>query len=437
MSRLDFMLRALRYRNYRLFFGGQIVSLVGTWMTQIAMTWLVYRLTGSALLLGVVGFAGQIPGFLLGPVAGVLIDRWPRHRLLVVTQILAMLQSLALAVLALTGLIQVWHILVLIAFQGLVNAFDMPARQSFVIELVESKEDLSNAIALNSTMFNMARLLGPAMGGILVAAVGEGWCFLLDGLSYIAVIGALLMMRLQPHERKPGKAQPLKELKEGLAYVAGSPPIRAILILMAWMSLVGMPYGVLMPVIAKQTLHGGPGTMGFLMAASGSGALAAALALAARKSIRGLGKLIPFCIAGFGLGLVAFSQSRVLWLSMLALFVMGFAMMQQNASGNTILQTIVEDDKRGRVMSFYTMSFMGMAPFGSLWAGALANRIGAPSTLLVCGAGCLAAALWFRFQYPALRETVLPIYIRMGIAPEIAEGLNNAAQLTKPPTEQA
>jgi MFS family permease len=281
-SRLGFMVRALRHRNYRLFFLGQLVSLAGTWMTQIAMTWLVYRLTKSPLMLGVVGFSGQIPAFLLGPIAGVLVDRWPRHRILVVTQILAMLQSFALAFLALSGIIAVWHIIALIAFQGVINAFDMPTRQAFVVEMVEDKADLSNAIALNSSMFNMARLVGPAIGGILIAAVGEGWCFLLDAMSYIAVIGALLAMRVQPHVSKLGRAQPVQELKEGLAYAFGSAPITAILGLMAWLSLVGMPYGVLMPVIAARTLHGGPNTMGFLMAASGLGALGGALTLAAR-----------------------------------------------------------------------------------------------------------------------------------------------------------
>jgi predicted MFS family arabinose efflux permease len=280
-------------------------------------------------------------------------------------------------------------------------------------------------------------LLGPSIGGILVATVGEGWCFLLDAFSYVAVITALLMMRIQPQVRQPTRKQPLQELKEGFRYVSGSAPIRAILILMACMSLVGMPYGVLMPVIAGKTLHGGPNTMGFLMAASGLGALTGALVLAARQSIRGLGKAIPFCVAGFGFGLIAFSRSPVLWFSMLMLFGMGFSMMQQNASSNTILQTIVDDDKRGRVMSFYTMAFTGVAPFGSLWAGALANRIGAPNTLLICGVGCLFAAMWIGSQYRALREVVLPIYARMGIVPEISAGLETTAELSRQRIAQA
>jgi len=435
-SRLSFMLRALRYRNYRLFFIGQLISLVGSWMMQIAMTWLVYRLTGSSLLLGIVGFAGQIPAFLMGPVAGVLVDRWQRHRILVVTQVLAMLQSFALAFLALTGTITVAHIIVLSVFQGLINAFDMPARQSFVFEIVENKEDMGNAIALNSSMFNIARLLGPSIGGLLIAAVGEGWCFLIDAISYIAVIASLLLMRVPPVEKKAERAHPLQALREGFAYTVGFPPIRTILLLMASLSLVGMPYAVLMPVMASKVLQGGPNTLGFLMAASGMGALAAALSLAARKSILGLGRVIPLCAGAFGVGIVAFSQSTVLWLSIPIMFGMGFAMMKQMAASNTILQTIVEDDKRGRVMSFYTMSFMGMAPFGSLWAGALADRIGAPNTLLISGFGCIAAALWFGSRLPALRESVRPIYIKMGIIPEIAVGIESAAELSRPPEEQ-
>ena len=432
-SRLSWMLRALRHRNYRLFFGGQIVSLAGTWMTQLAMTWLVYRLTGSAWMLGLVGFAGQIPAFLLGPVAGVLVDRWPRHRLLVVTQALAMLQSSLLAILTFTHLITVGHILVLIAFQGLINAFDIPARQAFVVEMVEDKADLSNAIALNSSMFNLARLIGPALGGILIAVVGEGWCFLIDAISYIAVIAAFLMMRVRPSAAPPRREAPLQQLREGWVYVTGSKPISAILTLLAWMSLVGMSYGVLMPIVAAKTLGGGANTLGFLMAASGFGALCGALALAARSSIRGLGRNIPICVGAFGLGLIGFGLSHSLWLSMPLLWVMGFAGMQQMASCNTIIQTIVEDDKRGRVMSFYAMAFMGMAPFGSLGAGALAARIGAPHTLLFSGFLCLGAALWFATLYPRLRDIVRPIYDSLGIAPVIAAGLESTTELQTPP----
>ncbi len=436
-NRVQFMLRALQHRNYRLFFGGQLVSLVGNWMTQIAMTWLVYKLTHSAWTLGLVGFSGQIPAFLLGPFAGVIVDRLPRHRLLVVTQIAAMIQSGILAILTLTNHITVPHIIVLIVIQGVINAFDIPARQAFVVEMVDNKDDLSNAIALNSSMFNLARLAGPAVGGLLIAAVGEGWCFALDALSYIAVIIALLMMRVAPHVTQSKRGNAVQELREGLAYVVKSAPISAILILLAAMSLFAMPYGVLTPIVAGKTLGGGPNVLGYLMAASGFGALSAALVLAARASIRGLGRQIPYCVAAFGIGLIGFGFSTNLYLSMALLWVMGFAGMTQMASCNTILQTIVEDAKRGRVMSFYTMAFMGVMPFGSLGAGALADHIGVSHTLLIGGIGCLAVAAWFGTRYPVLRDIVRPIYDQMGIAPAIARGLDDAAELNTPPVRSA
>jgi MFS family permease len=431
---LSFMVRALRHRNYRLFFSGQTVSLIGTWMTRIATSWLVYRLTRSSLLLGLVGFAGQIPSFLLAPLAGVLVDRWNRHRLLVVTQILAMLQSAALAVLALTGVINIWHVLALSLFQGVINAFDMPGRQSFVVEMVEKREDLPNAIALNSSMVNAARLLGPSLGGVIIAAVGEGWCFAIDAASYLAVIASLLLMRLTPRPRSASRGTSvLPELRAGFSYVAGSPPIRSILLLLALVSLVGMPYTVLMPVFASSILHGGPHTLGFLMAATGVGALLGAFFLANRRSVLGLGKIVPLMSAVFGAGLIGFALSRVLWLSIPLLFITGLGFMVQMAASNTLLQTLVDDDKRGRVMSFYTMAFMGTTPFGSLLAGVLAQRIGAPETLMLGGAGCLAAALWFALQLPSLREQVRPIYMRLGILPEVAEGISTATNLTVPP----
>ena len=368
-NRVQFMLRALRHRNYRLFFGGQIVSLAGNWMTQIAMIWLVYHLTKSAWMLGLVGFSGQIPAFLLSPLAGVIVDRLPRHRLLIFTQSLAMVQSFTIAFLTLSGAILPWHIIMLSVFQGLINAFDIPARQAFVVEIIEDKDDLSNAIALNSSMFNLARLIGPAMGGILITIVGEGPCFLIDAISYIAVIGALLMMKIAPAPPQPKRAHPVQQLREGWAYVIQSAPISSMLILIGCFSLFGMPYGILTPIIAAKMPGGGPSTLGFMMAASGFGALCGALVLAARASIRGLGRNIPFCGGAFGLGLIGFGLSHSLWLTLPLLWTMGFAGMQQMASCNTILQTIVEDDKRGRVMSFYTMAFMGMAPFGSLARG--------------------------------------------------------------------
>jgi MFS family permease len=433
---LGFMVRALHHRNYRLFFTGQTVSLVGTWMTRIATSWLVYRLTGSALLLGTVGFAGQIPSFLLAPFAGVLIDRWDRHRLLVVTQILALLQSAALAVLTLTGVINIWHVLALSLFQGVINAFDMPARQAFVVEMVEKREDLANAIALNSSMVNAARLLGPSIGGVIIAAVGEGWCFALDAVSYLAVIASLLLMRLAARPRTAAReSKVLHELREGWRYVAGSPPIRSILLLLALVSLVGMPYTVLMPIFASTVLHGGPHTLGFLMAATGVGALSGAVFLANRRSVLGLGKVIPMMSALFGAGLIGFSLSRVLWLSLVLLVATGLGFMVQMAASNTLLQTLVDDDKRGRVMSFYTMSIMGVTPFGSLLAGGLAHRIGAPHTLLLGGVGCILAAVWFASLLPRLRERVRPIYVAKGILPEMAEGIRSAAQLATPPEQ--
>jgi len=431
-----FMVRALRHRNYRLFFGGQSVSLVGSWMTRIATSWLVYRLTGSAWLLGLVGFAGQIPSFLLAPFAGVLVDRWNRHRLLVATQVLAMLQSAALAALALTGVITVRHVLLLSLVQGVINAFDMPARQAFVVEMVESRADLGNAIALNSSMVNAARLLGPSIGGGVIAAVGEGWCFALDAVSYLAVIASLLLMRLAPraaHPQPAVRARVLPELREGLAYAARSAPIRSILLLLAIVSLVGMPYTVLMPIFASQILHGGPHTLGFLMAATGVGALGGAVYLASRETVLGLGRLISLMSALFGAGLIGFAYSRSLWLSLLLLLATGAGFMVQMAASNTVLQTLVEDDKRGRVMSFYTMAFMGTAPFGSLFAGGVAHRIGAPATLALGGAGCLLAAAWFARLLPELRRSVRPIYVRMGILPEMAAGIQTATELSVPP----
>jgi MFS family permease len=416
-SRLRLAVRALRSRNYRLFFVGQGISLVGTWMQRIAVHWMVYRLTGSAFLLGIVGFVGQIPTFLISPYAGVLADRLNRHRVIVITQVLAMLQALVLAVLALTGTIEVWHILVLSVVLGLINGFDIPTRQSFVVEMVESREDLGNAIALNSFLVNGARLVGPSVAGILIATMGEGVCFLVNGLSYLAVIASLLMMALPPRRIAARNVSVLHDLREGAVYAFHSVPIRSVLLLLALISLMGMPYVTLLPVFAKDILHGGPHTLGFLAGASGLGAVIGAFYLASRESVVGLVRLICVAAAFFGIGLLAFSFSTVFWLSSLTLMVVGFAMMTQMAGSNTILQTIVEEEKRGRVMSFYTMAFMGMAPFGSLLAGSLAGLIGAPWTLVVSGVACLLGALWFASRIPAMRKVIRPIYIEKGILP--------------------
>jgi MFS family permease len=402
-------------------------------MQRIALPWLVYRLSGSPFLLGVVGFAGQIPAFLLAPFAGVLIDRWNRHHILVATQILAMIQALALAFLFFIGALEVWHIILLGIFLGVINAFDMPARQSFVVEMVENREDLGNAIALNSSMVNGARLLGPSIAGALIATTGEGICFLLNGLSYLFVIVSLLMMKVTPRKVKNRDTQVLQGLKEGFSYAFGFAPVRAIILLLGLVSLMGMPYTVLIPVFVKEILHGGSHTFGFLMGASGVGALIGAFYLASRKSVLGLGKIIPLSAAVFGLGLIAFSLSRLFLLSLVLMLITGFGMIMQMASSNTILQTIVDDDKRGRVMSFYMMAFMGTAPFGSLLAGGLASSLGAPNTLIIGGISCVLGAIIFASKLPDLKKMVHPIYVRLGIIPEVASGIQTATELTVPP----
>ena len=403
---LRFTFRSLKYRNYRLFFGGQSVSLVGTWIQRIATPWLVYDLTGSVLLLGLVGFVGQIPTFLLSPIAGVLTDRWNRFHIMVTTQILSMMQAIILTWLVFSGKIQVWHIIILSGFLGCINAFDVPARQSFVIQMVEKKEDLSNAIALNSSMVNGARLLGPSVAGMLIAATGEGICFMLNAISYLFVIWSLMLMKITPKDNKNVKKSVLKELKEGVAYTFGFAPIRYIILLLALVSLVGMPYTVLMPIFAKEIIHGGAHTFGFLMGASGMGALTGALYLASRRNDIGLEKIIPLSAGVFGIGLILFSFSHAFVLSLMLMVFTGFGMMLQMASSNTMLQSIVDDSMRGRVMSFFTMAIMGTAPFGSLLAGSSAKLIGAPNTVLVGGIACIFGALIFAFKLPEITKVI-------------------------------
>jgi MFS family permease len=423
------LLRALRSRNYRLFVAGQSVSLVGTWMQQVAMSWLVYRLTGSAFLLGVVGFTSQIPTFLLAPVAGVLADRSNRRRLLIVTQALAMLQAALLAATVLSGIVQVWHIVVLSLLLGVVNAFDIPIRQSFVVEMVSHREDLGNAIALNSSMVNGARLIGPTIAGLLVASVGEGVCFIVNSASYLAVLVALAAMRLapSPHHWKQ-RRHVILELREGFNYAFGFGPIRSILLLVALVSLTGMPYAVLVPVFAKEVLHGGAHTFGFLMTAAGCGAFAGTVYLASRKSVLGLGRLIVLAAVLFAVGIAGFAVSSNIPLSLVSLVVAGFGAMTLVASCNTVLQTIVEEDKRGRVMSFFTVAFMGMAPFGSFGVGTMAGIIGPRETLLLGAACCLVGAGMFARHLPHIREKVRPIYVKMGIIKEVAQGMESAAE---------
>lgn len=389
------IIRAFKYRNYRLFFAGQGISLIGTWMHRVAMSWLVYRLTDSAFLLGLIGSLGQLPCIIFSPFAGVIADKYDRRRIMIVVQALSMIHAFILASLVLTNTIALWHIIILSTLLGIVNIVDIPVRQSFVVQMIEKKEDLGNTIAMNSFMFNSARLIGPSFAGILISIVGEGICFLLNGISYIAMIVALFAMRIKPKEKTDARSNVWQGLKEGSIYTFKVKPIRNMLLLLGVVSLVGMPYTVLMPVFAKDVLHGNSQTLGFLMAGVGCGAILGALYLASRKNALGLEKIIPVATTIFGVGLVIFSLSKTFVLSLILIAVCGFGMMVQMASCNTLVQTIVDDDKRGRVMSFYSMSFMGPAPFGSLLAGAGATRFGAPSTLIVGGIMCIIGAIIF------------------------------------------
>jgi MFS family permease len=417
--------RALRHRNYQLFFAGQLISLIGTWMDQVAESWLVYRLTGSALLLGTVAFASQIPVFLLAPIGGALADRADRRKILVATQTSMMLLTFVLAWLTLSHRVQIWHIITLAALTGIVNALDLPARQAFVVDMV-SRADLVNAIALNSSMFNGARVIGPALAGIIVAAIGEGWCFFGNGVSFIAVIVGLLLMRME-RPRQSIEGSPLENIVEGFRFVATTGPIRALMLLLSLVSFTAMPYAVLMPVFADQILHGGPKALGLLMGCSGVGALCGALALAMRKTVHGLGTWVAASCVGFGVALLLFSFSRVMWLSAAMLVPAGFCMMIQMASSNTLIQSMVPDRLRGRVMSVYAMTFMGMAPFGSLLAGSLAHKLGAPWTVAMGGIVAMAGALVFALRLPIHR----PLARQMIVAQQMAGG-SPAEEMTAP-----
>ena len=408
-----FIFRALGSRNYRLFFMGQSISLIGTWMQQTAMSWLVYRITGSTLLLGLVAFSNQIPTLFLGPLAGVVADRWERKRLLCWTQSLSMLQASILAFLVLSGLIEPWHVIALSLFIGVVNAFDIPIRQSFIVQMVEKKEDLGNAIALNSAMFNSARFIGPSIAGILISTVGEGVCFLLNGISYLTVLAGLAAIRVAPRKNHNGKAPFFREFYEGLRYAVNFKPIIAIMALLSVFSIAGSPYLVLLPAYAKDVLHGEAHTFGFLMSAAGIGALSATIYLASRKNAGGLIRAIPVASGACGLGIAAFALSTNFVLSVVFLFLAGFSMMTQIASSNTIIQTIVDEDKRGRVMSLYAMSFMGVMPLGSILAGSVADRIGVQLTLLLGAAACIAGAVIFALKLPGLYGQLRPIFASM------------------------
>src|SRR5262245_57481762 len=437
-SRLRAMGRALADRNYRLFFAGQGISLIGTWMTRLATGWLVFRLGGpdAAWLLGVVSFAGLAPEFFVGPLAGVLVDRWNRHTVLVVTQVCSLLQSVALAWVAFVagpGTGTVWLIAGLSVFQGVVNAFDMPARQSLLVEMVTRREDLPNAIALNSSLVNGSRLVGPALAGAVIAAAGEAWCFVIDAVSYLAVVAALLAMRLPKKERTPAAGSIGRHMVEGVRYAFGFAPIRALLLLLALVSFAAMPYSVLLPVFAADVLGGGPHALGLLSAASGLGALSGALYLASRSSVLGLGRVIVVATVTLGLALVGFSNSGSLWLSALLLVFAGAGMMVQMAAANTLIQTMVDEDKRGRVMGFFGMAFQGAAPFGSLLAGWLAGPLGVRAVVAASGGLVLVGGLVFATQLPRLRRHARPVYARLGILPEAAAGVNTATELAPGP----
>ena len=427
-SRINTIFRSLQYRNYRLFFSGQSISLIGTWMQRIALPWLVYKMTGSELLLGLVSFAGQIPTFFVISIAGVVTDNFKKYRMLLTTQILSLVQASVLTVLALSGIIQVWHIVVLSILLGCINAFDVPSRQSFVIEMVEKKEDFGNAIALNSMMFNGARLIGPSIAGLLLATTGEGICFLINAASYVFVILSLLRMRLKNKEARKPSGNLLTDMKEGFHYTFGFTPIRHLIILLAVVNLLGASFQLLMPVFAKDILHGGSSTYGFLMGAAGFGALLGALFLASRKTVIRLGRLIPLAAGLFGAGLLILSLTRFFPAALILTVFAGMGLMLHTASSNTILQTIVDDDKRGRVMSFYTMSIMGAAPIGSLIAGIAAKVIGTPLTMLIGGLSCMAGAFFFYRKLPELKRIVRPVYVKMGLIPEVISGIQTASE---------
>ena len=429
------MFRALRHRNFRLFFCGQIISLIGTWMQNIAQAWLVYRLTKSSLLLGLVGFAGQIPVFLFATLGGVFADRHSRHRTVIATQTASLILAFILSALTLLEHIQVWEVMVLAALLGVVNAFDIPARQAFIIEMVVP-EDLINAIALNSAMFNGARILGPAVAGITVAAIGEGWCFFANGVSYIAVIVGLLLMHVTPRAREARAGSGLQSILAGFRFAVHTGPIRALLLLLGLVSVTGMPYAVLMPIFADKILNTGARGLGVLMGSTGIGALAATLALAARREVHGLGRWVRYASAGFGASLVLFSFSRSYPLSVLLLLPAGFCMLLQMSSSNTLIQTMVPDALRGRIMAVYSMMFMGMAPFGALSAGAMAKVLGAPITVAIGGATCVLGSFVFAVKWRGVRGEARQLIVAQGMSggepPEEMTGQMDALGSGKP-----
>ncbi|MCU1342809.1 MAG: major facilitator superfamily transporter [Candidatus Acidoferrum typicum] len=413
-SQLPAAFRSLKHRNFRLFFSGQLISLIGTWMQTIAEAWLIYRLTGSSVLLGLLGFVSQIPIFLLSPIAGLAADRWPRQRVVIATQLSSMTLGFTLAALTLSGRIRVWEIISLATLLGVVNAFDVPARQSFLIEMV-GREDLLNAIALNSTMFNGARLAGPAVAGLLVAKIGEGWCFFLNGVSYIAVIAGLLMMRIEKSLVVHDGTSPIEKLREGLRFVRHTLPIRTLLLLLGVVSFTALPFSVLMPIFADRILHRGASGYGWLMGAVGFGAMCGAFTLAMRQQLRGFGNIVAYSAIGLGVSLMLFGASRWYWFSLVALALAGYAMMMQFTSANTLIQAMVPDQLRGRVMSLYSMMFLGMSPLGSLVAGKMAQHIGAPSTVALGGLISLGGGVVFAVKWPSMRAPARELVAAQGM----------------------
>ncbi len=423
--RLPSMFRAFKHRNYRYFFSGQLLSLIGTWMQSIAQAWLVYRLTDSTVLLGLIAFSGQIPVFLFATIGGAIADRYNRQRILQTTQTISMILATILTILTFTGTIEVWHIFMLAALSGINNAFDIPTRQAFIVDITR-REDLTNAIALNSSMFNGARIVGPAIAGLLVASVGEAWCFAVNAVSYIAVLSGLFLIKLETQRKVSLPGSAISNIVEGFKFVAKTSPVRSLLILLGVVSLMGSPYSVLMPIFADQILQGGASGLGILMGASGVGALAGALALAARKSLKGLGRWIAIASASFGAFLILFTFSRSFWLSAGFLVPAGFAMMIQMAASNTLVQSMIPDELRGRVMAVYSMMFMGMAPLGAILAGTLAENIGAPFTVAIGGVACIIAADVFALHLSEFRtearEIIIALNTASGSPPERATG---------------
>ncbi len=407
--------RIFSHRNYRLYFSGQIISFIGMWIQFVAMSWLTYNLTDSAFMLGFVGFLSRLPTFILSPFAGVFVDHWNKYRLLMVTQVVSLLLSVILALLVFLDSIQVWHILALGIVGGIVGAFDMPTRQAFIVDIIPKREDLSDAIVANSLLGNLSRLVGPSLAGLLLAKIGEGWCFTINAIAFLPPIICLILMDIPNKRAKRRQAKHWKEFKDGFFYAINSTSILTLLLLLALVSLMGMPYQVLMPAFAKDILGGDADTLGFLTASVSIGGIAGALYLASRTSTRGLERVVAASTCIFGIGLIIFSVSTSFWLSLFTLVFTGFGMMTQMTACNTILQVLCDDDKRGRVMSFYTMAFMGTIPFGNLLAGCMAKAFGSEWAVFVGGISCIVGVIFFILKIPAIRKEGHKIQVQRAI----------------------